>query len=360
MQLFFYTIIALGIAIAAIGQANNKEINKRMLTMSFISNKQNNTQLPIPFIESWDRYHHEETQYNSYKLLPTKTWKQQLVKQYEQAYNLKTKIDLFFSNILIDLSILEKALVIFILIIVNVLILLTHFLIRSIKTKKRLDLINNQLNENIAITNEQFSKNDFLLKELHHRVKNNLQLIYSLLNLQKRRIFDLEMKNNLTAVQNRIHTMSLVHELLYNTDNDEYININEYIKKLATHIKSIYKKENIVMVNFNIKEDLELEAERMIYLGLIINEIVSNTFKFELRNDKNSIINISVISESGIIEINISDNGPGFNINLVKSESLGLKLITVMCKQLNATHEISSNNGVQHIIKFSNKKPQFY
>lgn len=107
---------------------------------------------------------------------------------------------------------------IFIGIITIILILLTYFLIQSIKNKRKLNLINNQLNENIIITNEQFSKNDFLLKELHHRVKNNLQLIYSLLNLQKRRLIDPETKTNLTAVQNRIHTMSLVHEFLYNSD----------------------------------------------------------------------------------------------------------------------------------------------
>ena len=242
---------------------------------------------------------------------------------------------------------------IFIGIITIILILLTYFLIQSIKNKRKLNLINNQLNENIIITNEQFSKNDFLLKELHHRVKNNLQLIYSLLNLQKRRLIDPETKTNLTAVQNRIHTMSLVHEFLYNSDNYEYINVNEYIITLTNHLKSIYKKEENVEIQYNIEEDIELETERMIYLGLIINEIVSNTFKFEIGNGVKSIINISMASNKGIIEINISDNGPGFNKDLVKSESLGLKLITIMCAQLHAAHEITSNDGVQHTIKFS-------
>jgi two-component sensor histidine kinase len=242
---------------------------------------------------------------------------------------------------------------IFIGIIITILLLLTYFLIQSIKNKEKLNLINDQLNENIEITNEQFSKNDFLLKELHHRVKNNLQLIYSLLNLQKRRLTDPETKTNLTAVQNRIHTMSLVHEFLYNSDNYEYINVNEYIITLTNHLKSIYKKEENVEIQYNIEEDIELETERMIYLGLIINEIVSNTFKFEIGNAVKSIINITIASIDGIIEMEISDNGPGFDKELIRHESLGLKLITIMCTQLNAIHEISSKDGVQHTIKFS-------
>jgi two-component sensor histidine kinase len=241
----------------------------------------------------------------------------------------------------------------FIGIIIITLLLLIYFLIQSIKNKSIINQKNNELNENIILTNQQVIKNDFLLKELHHRVKNNLQLIYSLLNLQKRRLLDPETNTNLTAVQNRIHTMSLVHEFLYNSENHEYINVNEYIKTLTNHLKSIYKKEENVIIHYNIDEDIELETERMIYLGLIINEIVSNTFKFEIGNGVKSIINIFITSINGIIEIDISDKGPGFNKNMIKSESLGLKLITIMCTQLNAEHDVSSDNGVRHTIKFS-------
>jgi two-component sensor histidine kinase len=147
--------------------------------------------------------------------------------------------------------------------------------------------------------------------------------------------------------------MSLVHEFLYNSDNYEYINVNEYIITLTNHLKSIYKKEENVEIQYNIEEDIELETERMIYLGLIINEIVSNTFKFEIGNAVKSIINITIASIDGIIEMEISDNGPGFDKELIRHESLGLKLITIMCMQLNAIHEISSKDGVQHTIKFS-------
>lgn len=245
---------------------------------------------------------------------------------------------------------------IFIAIFIIILILLTHYLILGIKNKKIIDQKNNELNENMDLTKDQIIKNEFLLKELHHRVKNNLQLIYSLLNLQKRRLNDDDTKSNLTAVQNRIHTMSLVHEFLYISDNNEYINVNEYVKTLTKHLKSIYKKEGEVNIDYNIDEEIELETERMIYLGLIINEIISNTFKFEIGNMHNTLIKICIESINGIIEICISDNGPGFNKAQIREESLGLKLITIMCEQLHANHELDSTNGVVHTIKFSFEK----
>ena len=147
--------------------------------------------------------------------------------------------------------------------------------------------------------------------------------------------------------------MSLVHEFLYNSENHEYINVNEYVKTLTNHLKSIYKKEENVIIHYNIEEDIELETERMIYLGLIINEIISNTFKFEIGNGNKIIIDINIQSINGIIEIRIKDNGPGFDKNLVREESLGLKLIGIMCAQLNATHDITVTNGVEHTIIFN-------
>jgi two-component sensor histidine kinase len=237
------------------------------------------------------------------------------------------------------------------------LIFIFYFFRKNLKDKKIIKLKNEALSSNIIIVNKQTSKNEFLLKELHHRVKNNLQLIYSLLNLQKRRIDNIENKENLVAVQNRIHTMSLVHEFLYNSENYEFINVFEYVKTLSAYLITIYKKEGNVEIDYDIDEEIELETERMIYLGLIINEILSNTFKFELNNNKVLLIKISIQSIDGIIDITINDNGPGFIKENVKEGSLGLKLINIMCTQLEAVHDIKSDKGVTHKIKFSFVKP---
>lgn len=238
-------------------------------------------------------------------------------------------------------------------IIIISLFFLFYFFIQNLKSKKIINLKNEALSNNMMIVNKQTSKNEFLLKELHHRVKNNLQLIYSLLNLQKRRIDNIDNKENLVAVQNRIHTMSLVHEFLYNSENYEYVNVFEYVKTLSAYLITIYKKEGNVEINYAIDEEIELETERMIYLGLIINEILSNTFKFESNAHKILLIKICIQSIDGIIEVLIKDNGPGFIKENIKVGSLGLKLINIMCAQLDAEHEINSDNGVSHKIKFS-------
>lgn len=238
-------------------------------------------------------------------------------------------------------------------IIIISLFFLFYFYIQNLKSKKIINLKNEALSNNMMIVNKQTSKNSFLLKELHHRVKNNLQLIYSLLNLQKRRIDNIDNKENLVAVQNRIHTMSLVHEFLYNSENYEYVNVFEYVKTLSAYLITIYKKEANVEINYAIDEEIELETERMIYLGLIINEILSNTFKFESNAHKILLIKICIQSIDGIIEVLIKDNGPGFIKENIKVGSLGLKLINIMCAQLDAEHEINSDNGVSHKIKFS-------
>ena len=277
--------------------------------------------------------------------------------------NRRNELKLKNSNLLKVISVNENAntrilqLSILITVIIISLFLLIYFFIENLKAKNIINLKNEALSNNIMIVNKQTSKNAFLLKELHHRVKNNLQLIYSLLNLQKRRIENIDNKENLVAVQNRIHTMSLVHEFLYNSENYEYINVFEYVKTLSAYLITIYKKEGNVAIDYDIDEEIELETERVIYLGLIINEILSNTFKFELNTNKVLMIKISIKSIDGIIEIIISDNGPGFIKANVKEGSLGLKLINIMCKQLEALHEIKSDKGVTHKIKFSFVKP---
>lgn len=277
--------------------------------------------------------------------------------------NRRNELKLKNSNLLKVISVNENAntrilqLSILITVIIISLFLLIYFFIENLKAKNIINLKNEALSTNIITVNKQTSKNEFLLKELHHRVKNNLQLIYSLLNLQKRRIENIDNKENLVAVQNRIHTMSLVHEFLYNSDNYEYINVFEYVKTLSAYLITIYKKEGNVEISYDIDEEIELETERVIYLGLIINEILSNTFKFELNTNKVLLIKISIKSVDGIIDIIIKDNGPGFIKENVKEGSLGLKLINIMSTQLEALHEIKSDKGVTHKIKFSFVKP---
>lgn len=243
---------------------------------------------------------------------------------------------------------------IFIGIIILIAIIITHFLLQSIKNKKIISLKNNQLNENIKLINEQISKNDFLLKELHHRVKNNLQLMYSLLNLQKRRNNNLEIKSNLSTVQNRIQTMALVHEYLYNSGNFESVEAFKYIETLANHLKSIYKQENSNIGQIiNIDISVQLPIEQIISLGLIINEIISNAYKYAFNDNNGTKLEITLAKINNLIILEISDDGPGFSKDQINENSLGLKLIEIMCTQLKAKLHSSCENGVSYNIEFT-------
>jgi hypothetical protein len=210
------------------------------------------------------------------------------------------------------------------------------------------------INEASTKIEAQFNHNETLLKELHHRVKNNLQVMYSLLNLQKRRNKDVATIETLSSIQNRIQTMALVHQNLYTSGDFEMVEIANYIKTLANHLETIYKVDKKkIEIFFEIDEFLKLPIETVVAIGLIVNEAVSNSFKYAFKNKLKGIVNISIIQIEDETEIIIKDNGEGISQIQKKGNSLGMKLIKLMCVQLKATHTMYQINGVMHLIKFN-------
>lgn len=201
----------------------------------------------------------------------------------------------------------------------------------------------------------QNSRNEILLKELHHRVKNNLQVIYSLLNLQKRRVRNKESNELIRSMQNRIQTFALVHSNLHNTQEFEFVNVKEYIQTLVAHLILVFQHEEDipVTIQYDIDTELQLSLEKITSFGLILNEIISNAFKYAFTHVKNGILTIRVQRHGAKISIVISDNGPGKESDLTDSGQLGMKLITLMCKQMDATHEMRADGGIIHQITFN-------
>ncbi|MFD3393151.1 sensor histidine kinase [Aquirufa sp. OSTEICH-129V] len=201
----------------------------------------------------------------------------------------------------------------------------------------------------------QNSRNEILLKELHHRVKNNLQVIYSLLNLQKRRVRNKESNELIRSMQNRIQTFALVHSNLHNTQEFEFVNVKEYIETLVAHLILVFQHEEDipVTIQYDIDTELQLSLEKITSFGLILNEIISNAFKYAFTQVKNGILTIRVQRQGAKISIVISDNGPGKESDLTDSGQLGMKLITLMCKQMDATHEMRADGGIIHQITFN-------
>ena len=211
-----------------------------------------------------------------------------------------------------------------------------------------------EINENSNKMEAQFNHNELLLKELHHRVKNNLQVMYSLLNLQKRRNHDADTIETLSSIQNRIQTMALVHQNLYTSGDFEMVEIANYVKTLANHLESIYKiDKKKIQISIDIDEALKLPIETVVAVGLIVNEAVSNAFKYAFNKVQDGKLLIKINSYEDDTEITIQDNGQGISDNPKKENSLGMKLIKLMCLQLKATHSIEKINGVTHFIKFN-------
>lgn len=192
---------------------------------------------------------------------------------------------------------------------------------------------------------------EFLNKELSHRVKNNLQFISSLINLQARRLEDGDAKTALTESRNRLQVMSSLHRRLYRS-NDTNVEIGEFLKELTTQLSHSYTTQhNNLTIGVDVKEKLELDGEMVGKIGLIINELVMNAIKHAFENQPNPQINIQISStnENSLCLI-IKDNGSGLSeeLELKKSNSLGMKLVFNLVKQLKGKINFQNNNGLEY------------
>ena len=152
-----------------------------------------------------------------------------------------------------------------------------------------------------------------LLKEIHHRVKNNLQIINSLLNLQSKAVTDPQTLVILQESQNRIRAMALIHEKLYQTENLESIHFNEYIRNLVTSLlRSSRNNQQVIRVTY-VEDDINLPLESAIPCGLIMNELITNSIKYAFVDGRQGEITIGINeSTNHTIELSVKDNGKGF------------------------------------------------
>ena len=198
---------------------------------------------------------------------------------------------------------------------------------------------------------------EILLKEIHHRVKNNLQIVSSLLNLQANYIDDKNALSVFVECQNRIKTMALVHEKLYQTKDFVRIDFAGYVRDLVANLFNSYTV-NSNHTNFHQDiEDIFINVDTVITLGLIINELVTNSIKHAFINTAlQSGIFISFFrKEANILVLSVADTGRGLpkNLDIKSTESLGLRLVTTLVDQLNGNIEARVNKGTEFVITFS-------
>ncbi|GAB6055027.1 response regulator [Methanobacterium movens] len=188
---------------------------------------------------------------------------------------------------------------------------------------------------------------EVLLQEIHHRVKNNLQIISSLLNLQSSNIRDPVDLEIFQESQYRIKSMALIHEQLYRSRDLASINFATYIKQIMSHLFHSYSFDNKnIKLNLEL-EDINLEIDTAIPCGLIVNEIVSNCLKHAFKGRDSGEIKIVFKEKKGLYHLTISDNGIGFLLKKMEnSSSLGLKLVQMLVDQIEGELEIDSKMEV--------------
>ncbi len=223
-----------------------------------------------------------------------------------------------------------------------------YIISRLYNKNKRISLLN------ISI-NARLEERDTLLKEIHHRVKNNLQVVTSLLNLQSRYIQDIEVKSMLRYSQYRIQSMALLHETLYKSNDLSKINYSDYLNQLVSGlIVSMKGSNNKIELKLDI-DDVFFNIDTSIPLGLVINEIITNSLKYAFINDEGVIsIQLKKLKNNNYL-LNIGDNGKGIpeNISFRTTNTLGLKLVHKLVLQLQGNIEKDSTKpGTNYIIMF--------
>lgn len=217
----------------------------------------------------------------------------------------------------------------------------------------------NMLGEELKSSVVSLREKEQLLKEIHHRVKNNLQIIYSLLNLQSSLITDETHLEAMRDSRNRIKSMALVHEMLYSSSDLSSINLDAYIRSLIQHLSFTYSNpRQDIQYDVQIDKKISLEIDRMIPLGLLVNEMISNSLKYAFP-ERDGNITIKLQTEGEYYIFSVSDNGVGLHENFdpAKVESLGMQLIFMLADQMDASLEMNGKNGLAYRIKLLSVPP---
>ncbi len=194
-----------------------------------------------------------------------------------------------------------------------------------------------------------------LLKEIHHRVKNNLQVISSLLNLQSGSIEDSNTKKAVKESQSRVKSMALIHQLLYQSEMFSKIDFGEYLEQLMSSLQSAYKKPGRNIKYVLNTQKIKLDIDVAIPLGLITNELATNAYKYAFNDSTDGTISINFSSNStNDYLLCLSDNGPGMpkDFDPEKSNTLGLKLVKLLTKQIGGHVNFDNTHGTSVYIRF--------
>lgn len=213
-----------------------------------------------------------------------------------------------------------------------------------------------KLNEQNTIIETSLKEKETLLREIHHRVKNNLQIISGLLNLQSRQIENPEAQEAVREGRNRVKSMALIHQKLYQQDNLTGVNMKEYLNDLVGTIQQTFKDNHTTVQADIICNDLNLDVDTAIPLGLIINELVTNCYKYAFTGRNTGQIMIRMEEEQKRLVLEVKDDGtglpPSFDMN--SSKSFGMKLVQSLAAKLEAVIETKNDHGALFRLSIEN------
>lgn len=244
---------------------------------------------------------------------------------------------------------------IIIVVVVGLITTLVFVLLLSIQIKKR-KKANSLLAQNNLTISKQNDEKEILLKEIHHRVKNNLQIVSSLLELQANRS-DEKTKEILADGQNRLKSMSLIHEKLYQNKNLGEILFDDYVKQLAYQIASIFPLANKVKQTI-VKSNIKLDIDTAVPIGLILNELITNAYKYAFKENEGQLIIKLTESAEGNYLLTVSDSGPGLqdDFDWKHTKTLGLRLVGRLTRQLYGKVEFRKNDFSTFELSFKSTK----
>lgn len=215
--------------------------------------------------------------------------------------------------------------------------------------------ISNNVKKNRLLQSKHAEK-EFLLKEIHHRVKNNLEIVSSLLSLQASLITDPKILDAMEQSQHRVHSMGMIHQKLYLGEKLATIEMKDYFKNLSDYIIHSFGKYERITVNIEMKE-LELDVDLAIPIGLIVNELITNSLKYAFPDDRKGNIILSLTKKQDLLLLEVGDDGIGMYHDSLKSGTgFGAHLVNLLVKQLDGKMELLTNLGTTVHIQFQNIK----
>ncbi len=201
---------------------------------------------------------------------------------------------------------------------------------------------------------QSLREKETFLREIHHRVKNNMAVVSSLLSLQANKIEDAAVRSIFEESRQRVKAMALVHEKLYQTRDLSSINFEDYITSIVSEIIGLYRIDTkAIITEINIK-DIALDLESAVPCGLIINELLTNAFKHAFHDNRSGVLSINFTRTDDTYKLAIKDNGVGLpeGFDYMRTNTVGLQIVNVLTKQLRGTLQIKSDGGTDATIMF--------